>query len=50
MHNRLLTRLLKRELNTLGFEVLLHRSVRLGDGGLSYGQAAVAAAQMKAEI
>jgi hydrogenase maturation protein HypF len=50
MHNRLLTRLLKRELNSMGFEVLLHRDVSPGDGGLSYGQAAVAAARMQAEF
>ena len=50
MHNRLLTRLLKRELNSMGFEVLLHRDVSPGDGGLSYGQAAVAAARMMAEF
>jgi hydrogenase maturation protein HypF len=46
MHNRLLTQLLKRELNAMGFDVLLHRDVSPGDGGLSYGQAAVAAARM----
>jgi hydrogenase maturation protein HypF len=48
MHNRLLTRLLKQELDSMGFEVLLHRDISPGDGGLSYGQAAVAAARMKA--
>jgi hydrogenase maturation protein HypF len=47
MHNRLLTRLLKQELDSMGFEVLLHRDISPGDGGLSYGQAAVAAARMK---
>lgn len=49
MHNRLLTRLLKRELNAMGFEVLLHRNISPGDGGLSYGQAAVAASRMQTE-
>jgi len=42
-----LTRLLKRELNAMGFEVLLQREVSPGDGGLSYGQSAVAAARMQ---
>jgi hydrogenase maturation protein HypF len=49
MHNRLLTRLLKRELNAMEFEVLLHRNISPGDGGLIYRQAAVAAARMRAE-
>ncbi len=44
MHNRRLARLLRRGLESEGFEVFQHRSVSLGDGGLSYGQAAVAAA------
>ncbi len=47
MHNRLLTHLLKRELETAGFDVLLHHQVSPGDGGLSYGQAAVTAARLE---
>ncbi len=44
MHNRRLVRLLRAGLEDEGFHVLQHRSVSPGDGGLSYGQAVVAAA------
>jgi hydrogenase maturation protein HypF len=44
MHNRRLTRLLREGLEKEGFEVFQHRQVSPGDGGLSYGQAVVAAA------
>ena len=46
-HNRLLTQLLRRRLEREGFEVFAHRRVSPGDGGLSYGQAAVGAAQLQ---
>ena len=44
MHNRRLSRLLREGLQVEGFEVFQHRQVSPGDGGLSYGQAAVGAA------
>jgi len=46
LHNRLLTRMLIEELGSIGCKVLLHRDVSPGDGGLSYGQAAIAAARL----
>jgi hydrogenase maturation protein HypF len=44
MHNRRLARLLRSGLDEEGFGVYQHRQVSPGDGGLSYGQIAVAAA------
>jgi hydrogenase maturation protein HypF len=44
MHNRRLARLLRSKLEAEGFQVYQHRRVSPGDGGLSYGQAASAAA------
>jgi hydrogenase maturation protein HypF len=44
MHNRRLARLLRTGLEAKGFEVFQHRRISPGDGGLSYGQAVVAAA------
>ena len=44
MHNRRLVRLLREGLEKQGFQVYQHRRVSPGDGGLSYGQAACAAA------
>jgi hydrogenase maturation protein HypF len=41
--NRILGDRLVEELETEGFEVLLPRDVPPGDGGLSYGQATIAA-------
>ena len=44
LHNRRLARLLRTKLEAEGFAVYQHRRVSPGDGGLSYGQIAVAAA------
>ena len=41
------TRLLRVKLEDEGFEVFQHRNVSPGDGGLSYGQVAVAAAMLR---
>lgn len=46
MHNRRLARILRRGLEEEGFKVFVHRRVSPGDGGLSYGQAVVAAATL----
>ncbi|MGA3334309.1 MAG: carbamoyltransferase HypF [Terracidiphilus sp.] len=44
MHNRRLAQLLRAGLEESGFQVFQHCQVSPGDGGLSYGQAVVAAA------
>ncbi|HWE83659.1 MAG TPA: carbamoyltransferase HypF [Terracidiphilus sp.] len=44
LHNRRLARLLRAGLEEEGFQVFMHARVSPGDGGLSYGQAVVAAA------
>ncbi len=46
MHNRRLARLLRSKLEDAGFQVIEHARVSPGDGGLSYGQAAAAAAML----
>ncbi|MFZ0546900.1 MAG: carbamoyltransferase HypF [Candidatus Promineifilaceae bacterium] len=45
--NRLLLEITVPMLRQAGFEVLLHRQVPANDGGLAYGQTAVAAARLK---
>ncbi|AXC15114.1 [NiFe] hydrogenase metallocenter assembly protein HypF [Acidisarcina polymorpha] len=49
LHNKLLAHLLRNTLLLKGFEVFLPTLVSPGDGGLSYGQAVIAAAQMASE-
>jgi hydrogenase maturation protein HypF len=46
MHNRRMARLLRAGLEAEGFAVYQHRRVSPGDGGLSYGQVAAAAAML----
>jgi hydrogenase maturation protein HypF len=46
LHNRRLARLLRVGLEAEGFQVFQHALVSPGDGGLSYGQVAVAAAML----
>jgi hydrogenase maturation protein HypF len=43
MHNRRLTRMLRRKLESEGLHVFEHRRISPGDGGLSYGQAVIGA-------
>jgi hydrogenase maturation protein HypF len=45
--NRLLLEMAVPMLRQAGFEVLLHQAVPANDGGLAYGQVAVAAAQLQ---
>jgi hydrogenase maturation protein HypF len=49
LHNRRLARLLRAALEAEEFQVFQHVQVSPGDGGLSYGQAVVAAAVLKNE-
>ena len=44
--NRLLLEMTVQGLEEAGFEVLLHHAVPANDGGLAYGQVAVAAARL----
>lgn len=48
--NRLLLELTVTQLREAGFDVLLHRQVPTHDGGLAYGQTAVAAARLKEKL
>lgn len=48
--NQLLLELTVPQLREAGFEVLLHREVPVHDGGLAYGQTAVAAARLRKSI
>jgi len=50
MHNRRLTMLLRAGLEEGGFKVFEQTRVSPGDGGLSYGQAAVAASILYSEV
>jgi hydrogenase maturation protein HypF len=47
LHNRRLARLMRAGLEEEGFQVFTQRNVSPGDGGLSYGQAVVAAAILR---
>jgi hydrogenase maturation protein HypF len=49
LHNRRLARLLRSGLEEQGFQIFRHRQVSPGDGGLSYGQAVVAASILYSE-
>jgi hydrogenase maturation protein HypF len=50
LHNRRLARLLRKGLAEEGFQVFQHVQVSPGDGGLSFGQAVVAAARLKGDV